>query len=200
MWRTRLSKTWDWMLSRRLVGEDQRHLFFSEYISKGKPERRYVEYKDRDITNSSDRMPIEWWAWLHNRREAPPTAQEISISAEQQQILAERVAIIEAEDEKQRLRHFSGTAQEAGRAESRAQKRKNVLLELANSPSSAADKRQNTSTGVMPAPRINPGSVGDTAHNEREDPTVSCVRRSPLGTQPVFAFSELMPSLQIFRA
>lgn len=79
-------------------------MFFTEFVEKGKPERRYVEYKDNNITHSSDRMAIEWWSWLHNRRETVPTNAEIAASARALQKLAERVAVLEAEDERQRLR------------------------------------------------------------------------------------------------
>lgn len=104
MSRSRLSKLVDWVRSRTLVGEDAHHLFFSEFIEKGKPERRYVEFKDNNLTHSSDRMAVEWWSWLHNRRDTVPTNEEVSASARALQKLAERVAILEAEDERQRLR------------------------------------------------------------------------------------------------
>lgn len=79
-------------------------MFFAEFVEKGKPERRYVEYKDNNLTHSSDRMAIEWWSWLHNRRETVPTNEEVAASARALQKLAERVAVLEAEDERQRLR------------------------------------------------------------------------------------------------
>lgn len=104
MSRSRLSKLLDWVRSRRLVGEDDHHLFFTEFVEKGKPERRYVEYKDNNLTHSSDRMAIEWWSWLHNRRETVPTNEEVAASAQALRKLAERVAVLEAEDERQRLR------------------------------------------------------------------------------------------------
>lgn len=108
MWRTRFSRTWNWLRSRKLVGEDEHHLFYTEFIEEGKPERRYVEYKDSDITQSSDRMHIEWWSWLHNRRDSVPTAEEIAHAILKQERLKANVARIEAEDEKQRLRQFAG--------------------------------------------------------------------------------------------
>lgn len=104
-----MARAMDWVRSRRLVGEDEHHLFFSEFLGTGKPERRYVEYKDSDLTHSSDRMDVEWWAWLHNRRPTTPTAHELAQAARARAALADRVAIIQAEDERQRLRGGSSS-------------------------------------------------------------------------------------------
>lgn len=152
MWKSGLARTWDWILSRRLVGEDRYHLFYSEFVAKGKPEKRYVEYKDKNITHSSDRMPIEWWSWLHNRRDSIPTLEELEFSELKKEHLAEKVAILEAEDEKQRLRQFSGTKPLRTNAEeeARARRRKNVMLELARPPQSAADAPLSVSKAVKP--------------------------------------------------
>lgn len=131
MWRSRSFRIWDWLRSRRLVGEDQHHFFYAEFVASDKPERRYVEYKDRDITNSSDRMTIEWWSWLHNRRDSVPSDEEIMISALKKETLAKRVAVLEAEDEKQRLRQFSGAPiPNVREEEAQARRRKKVLLNL----------------------------------------------------------------------
>lgn len=142
MWRTRFSRAWDWLRSRKLVGEDEHHLYYTEFIERGKRERRYVEYKDQNITHSSDRMPVEWWSWLHNRRNNAPSVEEIALSEVKQEQLAERVSILEAEDEKQRLRQFAGSM--SGRKESmteeeiRAKRRKNVMVRLAKAASPAS--------------------------------------------------------------
>lgn len=173
MWRMRLSRTWDWIRSRTLVGEDKHHLFYSEFVSKGKPERRYVEFKDQNITHSSDRMSIEWWSWLHNRRDNIPTVEEIQLSERQQQRLAERVAVLEAEDEKQRLRQFAGTSPKtkATEEEVKARRRKKALLGLINAavpPGQSSEDSLSTRPFVPPAKH---GSEGRNMNHE-EDPTV----------------------------
>lgn len=170
MWRTRLARTWDWIRSRRLVGEDEHHLYYSEFVAKGKSERRYVEYKDRDITQSSDRMPIEWWSWLHNRRDAEPTPDEIALSERKQQNLAERVAILEAEDEKQRLRQYAGSNQYPARAERRAARRRDVLESLAK----AASPDQQSTEGITLAStaHVKKSRDGVSERNIEEDPKV----------------------------
>lgn len=186
MWRARLSKTWDWLRSRRLVGEDEHHLFFSEFVESGKPERRYVEYKDRNITHSSDRMPIEWWSWLHNRRDVVPTTLELAASETARHRLAERVAVLEAEDERERLRQMSGLSQAAGggtgeaavQEEVQAKRRRKVLLRLHNAATSAVP---NGGGGVSPD-----GQKGQTGSTEAVDdfepeswtPSSSSKRRS----------------------
>lgn len=174
MWRTRLSKTWDWIRSRQLVGEDQHHFFYTEFISKGKPERRYVEFKDQNITHSSDRMSIEWWSWLHNRRDYTPSIEEIAMSELQQQTLAERVAVLEAEDERQRLRQFAGSSP-GGRAksteeEARARRRKKALLRLVDASSPVAQSEE----GEPARSFVPPASHGQEGRNlnPEENPTV----------------------------
>lgn len=173
MWRSRLSRTWDWLRSRKLVGEDEHHFFYTEFISADKPERRYVEYKDHNITHSSDRMAIEWWSWLHNRRDDTPSREELAMSEAKQQRLAEKVAILEAEDEKQRLRQFAGgqvaqTAQ-AAEEEVRARRRKKAMMRLTNAASpGGADAIETREAGKM--------SGEDAAVNPEETPSVRVKR------------------------
>lgn len=177
MWRTRISRTWDWLRSRKLVGEDQHHLYYTEFIEKGKPERRYVEYKDNDITSASDRMHIEWWSWLHNRRDTVPSPDEIAISDIKQQQLAQRVAILEAEDEKQRLRQFSGSVPNKHNTsyteeEARAKRRNKVMMRLANA-ASPGDRAASDAAIVPMSGQAQQRDVDDGAANPDKDPTVS---------------------------
>lgn len=94
----------DWLWSRRQVGEDVYHRYYAEFTGRGKPDRRYVEYKDGNHIHASDRMDTEWWSWLHHRRDVPPTQQELEGKRNQKQILAQRVQAIEVEEERRRLR------------------------------------------------------------------------------------------------
>lgn len=138
MWRTRLTQAVNWLRSRRLVGEDGRHEFYSEYIGSGVPEKRYVEFKDREICDSSSGMPTEWWAWLHNRRDDPPTVAEIDASRARAEKLAQRVRALEAEDARQRLRQFAGAAPRKGDVSDVKRERvKERLLRSANEKAAA---------------------------------------------------------------
>lgn len=152
-------------------------MFYTEFIAKDKPERRYVEYKDQNITHSSDRMPIEWWSWLHNRREDIPTANELALSARKQESLAARVAVLEAEDEKQRLRQFAGGAKTAKATDEEvsARRRKKALLGLVNaaSPSQDTDSYLSPQTG----PPAQHGAENQSM-NSHQDPKVFAPRLS----------------------
>lgn len=172
MWRSRLSKTWDWIRSRKLVGEDEHHFYYTEFIARDKPERRYVEYKDQNITHSSDRMPVEWWSWLHNRRDATPTIEEIAMSAAQQVSLAQKVAILEAEDEKQRLRQFAGGSpkSKATEEEVRARRRKKAMLRLTNAAST--DYASHESSIVLTQDKSKGYGEDEKPLNPEEDPKV----------------------------
>eukprot|EP00177_Eucheuma_denticulatum_P000914 GFKZ01001657.1.p2 GENE.GFKZ01001657.1~~GFKZ01001657.1.p2 ORF type:complete len:196 (+),score=31.26 GFKZ01001657.1:680-1267(+) len=187
MWRARISRTWDWLRSRKLVGEDQHHLYYTEFIEKGKPERRYVEYKDNDITNASDRMHVEWWSWLHNRRDTVPSPDEIALSEMKQQQLAQRVAILEAEDEKQRLRQFAGagpnSTSRAKEEEGQARRRNKVMMRLAKA---AAPKERATSDGaIIPNTEFNTQQdSGEGISNPDKDPTGSGEDFQPGSWQP----------------
>ncbi|CDF33244.1 conserved hypothetical protein [Chondrus crispus] len=182
MWRTRLSRTWDWLRSRKLVGEDEHHFFYTEFIASDKPERRYVEYKDQNITHSSDRMAIEWWSWLHNRRDETPTCEELAMSEANQQRLAQKVAILEAEDEKQRLRQFAGGQPlQAAEEEARARRRKEAMMRLTNaaSPSDAA-----VASGMSQGGAAVKASGEGGAMNPEENPTGSGEDFQPGSWQP----------------
>lgn len=173
MWRTRLSKVWDWLKSRKLVGEDDHHLYYSEFIEKNKPDRRYVEYKDKNILHSSDRMPIEWWAWLHNRRDTIPADSEIKEAELKRQSLAMRVAALEAEDEKQRLRQFSGAPKSPLRSEAEARRRKKAMMRL----SKAASPSDTDESGIEISAQVSiRAGLGETKmRNTEEEPQVrSC--------------------------
>lgn len=189
---------WDWVRSRRLVGEDENHLFYSEFVEKGKPERRYVEFKDNNILHSSDRMPIEWWSWLHNRRENVPTEEEIATSVRARESLAKRVAELEEEDERQRIRqmmaasHASNPTDDttsstslgvaelnhatvtAARDELAARRRRKALerLQDASTPTESYPGKRNVSYPDTP-PGDNKQSVRFRERNERSDPKVS---------------------------
>lgn len=187
MWRARISRTWDWLRSRKLVGEDRYHLYYTEFIERGKPERRYVEYKDNDITAASDRMHIEWWSWLHNRRDTVPSPHEIALSEIKQQQLAQRVAILEAEDEKQRLRQFAGAAQSkpphATEEEAVARRRNKAMMRLARA---AAPADHAPADGAI-APTAGYDASADAAEgaaNPDKDPTGSGEDFQPGSWQP----------------
>lgn len=149
MWRNRLAAAVNWVRSRRLVGEHGRHAFYAEFVASDVPEKRSVEYKDRDICDSSTTMPTEWWAWLHNRRDDPPTADEISASEIGAERLARRVKALEEEDARQRLRQFAGAAKpKEGGSEVRRERVKERLLRSANDKSAAANKPGGQQAGV----------------------------------------------------
>ncbi|KAI0564991.1 NADH ubiquinone oxidoreductase subunit NDUFA12 [Gracilaria domingensis] len=167
MWRSRLTRALDWLKSRRLVGEDEHHLFYSEFIEKGKPERRYVEYKDSNILDSSDRMAVEWWAWLHNRRDTIPSIEEIQESELRKHVLAQRVAVIEMEDEKQRLRQFSGAPRTRSTSEAEAKRRKKVMMRLSKAASPAATDYD---PGIVPVSNEEYMNESRTERNTAEEP------------------------------
>eukprot|EP00186_Timspurckia_oligopyrenoides_P001161 CAMPEP_0182446088 /NCGR_PEP_ID=MMETSP1172-20130603/3984_1 /TAXON_ID=708627 /ORGANISM="Timspurckia oligopyrenoides, Strain CCMP3278" /LENGTH=146 /DNA_ID=CAMNT_0024641969 /DNA_START=233 /DNA_END=673 /DNA_ORIENTATION=+ len=51
-------------------------------------------------------LPVEWWSWLHGSRDDIPTKEELMASALKREQLKQRVAKIDAEDKKQRLRQL----------------------------------------------------------------------------------------------
>lgn len=175
MWRGRMLRAWDWLRSRRLVGEDEHHLFYSEFIARDEPERRYVEYKDRDHLSSSDRMHTEWWAWLHHRRKGTPTETELADDARRRAILATRVAQLEADDERNRLRYATGSntmspdgsTATAAAEEHAARRRRDVLLGLqrAAMPGSGPPSDALTSPSDRDRDRL--------VRNDNDDPVVS---------------------------
>ncbi len=139
-WRTRWGAAINWLRSRREIGREGRHTFFAEYVGQGQPERRYVEYADGDLTDSSHGMATEWWAWLHGRREDPPTAMEIERSRRSAAALAKRVAALEDEDRRERLRQ--GLSSGLGDNKAGAVRRERVkerLLRSANEKNAGAD-------------------------------------------------------------
>lgn len=186
MWRTRLSRTWDWIRSRKLVGEDEHHLFYTEFIAKDKPERRYVEYKDQNLTHSSDRMPIEWWSWLHNRRDDTPTSEELAMSEMKQQHLAQKVAILEAEDEKQRLRQFAGGSgmNKSSEEEVMARRRKKAMMRLTNAASPAESTSKES--GIV--------QTGDKAKGYGDDGQVLNPGQDPKGSGEDFQPGSWQPA------
>jgi len=132
-WRSRLSSAVNWLRSRKEVGKDGRHIFYSEYVGKGLPEKRYVEYLDGDLTDSSHGMKTEWWSWLHNRRDDPPSSDEIERSSLQAERLQQRVQILEDEDARQRLRQFGAKLPQTSAAEDvRRERVKERLMRGAN--------------------------------------------------------------------
>lgn len=171
----------DWLRSRRQVGEDAYHRYYAEFIAKGMPERRYVEYKDGNHVHVSDRMDTEWWSWLHNRRNLPPTEEELTTKQKQQHILAQRVQAIEMEEERRRLRmslHNRGRDNEdpstgynatderpENAAERDVLRRRRTLLRLQQ----AASPQQTESTtgdGNPPPPKPDTPSHGDATHSD----------------------------------
>lgn len=172
MWRSRLSRTIDWLWSRRLIGEDENHRFYAEFLEKGKPEKRYVEYKDQNITHSTDRMPIEWWSWLHNRRDTAPTPEELVASEQRQRHLAQKVAILEAEDEKQRLRQFSSPKSET-MEEKKTRRQTEVRKQLTQAAAMPSTARPSGGLDIVPS--VIPSrsmDQGNDKRNEEEEPQV----------------------------
>ena len=167
-----MSRTIDWLWSRRLIGEDENHRFYTEFVEKGKPEKRYVEYKDRNITHSTDRMPIEWWSWLHNRRDIPPTPEELVASEQRQRHLAQKVAILEAEDEKQRLRQFSAPKSETIE-EKRTRRQAEVRQQLTQASAMPSSARPSGDLDIVPSvTQTRSMEQGDDERNEEEEPHV----------------------------
>lgn len=131
----------NWLRSRREVGRSGRHVFYSEYVARNTPERRYVEYADGNLTDSSHGMPTEWWAWLHNRRDDPPTEKELATSAARAEALQRRVKALEDEDRRQQLRVASGRPAAAAAAD-HAARAKLRLLRQATSKSVGKSAKQ----------------------------------------------------------
>eukprot|EP00171_Calliarthron_tuberculosum_P020955 IDg20955t1 len=146
-WRVQLTRTVNWLRSRRKVGVDGRHTFYSEYVGRAHPEKRYVEYEDGDLCDSSHGMHTEWWAWLHNRRDEPPTPAEIAAARARADALQRRVQIIEEEDARQRLRQFAG-ATSPKTDEVRRERAKERLLRTANEKAAAGFARLPSSDAI----------------------------------------------------
>lgn len=132
MWRSRLSTLWDRAVGRRLVGKDSHgnNFFLQSSSEAGKAARRIVEHPDGSPDSAS--MDIEWWSWLHGRREEhdTPLPAELKRAAKAREDLAERVAVINAEDAKNRLRGLKTTKRESTPAE----RKRAALIQLASKP------------------------------------------------------------------
>lgn len=181
----------DWVWSRRQVGEDAHHRFYAEFISKGVPERRYVEYKDGNHIHASDRMDTEWWSWLHNRRSLPPTEEELATKMKQKHILEQRVQAIEMEEERRRLRMSFHNRNQQNAAERDVLRRRRTLLRLQQAasprqagPTPGGDDPPSSSRPDAPPHEDPPHpdarhlskSQGDSTaedRNVKEEPTVS---------------------------
>eukprot|EP00871_Galdieria_phlegrea_P000315 jgi/Galph1/1284/GphlegSOOS_G5989.1 len=100
----------DYVLSRKEVGIDrQGNVYFEETKQVGTAKKRFVKYRD-ESTPDVHSVPVEWWSWLHYMRDTPPTEEEIASHEAYRARVAEKVAKIEAEDNKQRLRQFASTS------------------------------------------------------------------------------------------
>jgi NADH:ubiquinone oxidoreductase subunit len=172
----RLSSLWDRAIGRRMVGKDSHgNQFFLQASSEaGKPARRIVEHPNG--TPDSASMDIEWWSWLHGRREELDTPREV---------LAERVAVINAEDAKNRLRGLSSSKLES----TPAQRKRAALMQLATTRDTALSDRplpsqRGVSQGVQPPSEQNVEptvSTRLTVFSERcdyLDPNVFCANAS----------------------
>ncbi|GJQ09866.1 hypothetical protein GpartN1_g1657.t1 [Galdieria partita] len=96
----------DWCLSRKAIGTDkQGNIYFEETRQTGSFRKRFVKYRNESIPDVHS-VPVEWWSWLHYMRENPPSEQEILNHEAHRSKVAEKVAKIEAEDRKQRLKQF----------------------------------------------------------------------------------------------
>ena len=70
-------------------------------------ERRFVKYSgDIDPTQ----LPAEWHQWLHKARAEAPTAEDIQRGMHQRELFRQRVAQLEAEDERRRFQEQTGGA------------------------------------------------------------------------------------------
>ena len=70
-------------------------------------ERRFVKYSgDIDPTQ----LPAEWHQWLHKARAEPPTAEDSQRGMHQRELFRQRVAQLEAEDERRRFQEQTGGA------------------------------------------------------------------------------------------
>lgn len=141
MWRTRLGRAYDWLASRRLVGSDlSGNKYYTEFQSSTSPEKRFAVYKDRHSAPHS--TPVEWWSWLHGRRNDPPTLQELTRAENARAALEKKVKALEIEDEKQRLR----------------------MVVRGN----AGEKKDEPSTGSIDILRLVGGSKGKESRQETE--------------------------------
>lgn len=159
MWRARLLALWDRVLSRRLVGTDSHGNKYYIQDLRGRKERRIVEYRGGMM--STREVPVEWWAWLHLRRESPPTPEELARAARARESLAERVAALDAEDRKERLR---GLYSPKVWAESPSGSEKHaILMQIASAQGNSASKTSPPSTAKSVQ-----GNLTDSNESQRE--------------------------------
>lgn len=178
-WRGRVTRAVNWLRSRRKVGEDGRHTFYAEYMGRGEAEKRYVEYEDGDICDSSNDMHTEWWAWLHNRRNQPPTPDEISNARARANALQRRVKILEEEDARQRLRQFASQPNTDAKSEGvRRERAKERLLRSANDKAAAAFAHPSPEqhSGLQP-PGGAPNDTAEAFETEEWSPSEKSWRR-----------------------
>mmetsp|Transcript_18514 Transcript_18514/g.32140 ORF Transcript_18514/g.32140 Transcript_18514/m.32140 type:complete len:175 (-) Transcript_18514:680-1204(-) len=105
MWRGRVARIVDWLYSRSLVGKDLQGNAYYIYYRANEPEKRMVEYINK-YDQDAKHLPIEGYSWLVHSRADFPKETELRESEEKRRILQMRVAAIEAEDNKQRLRQI----------------------------------------------------------------------------------------------
>lgn len=165
MWRSQLSSLYNRAVGRRLVGKDNHgNLFFLQASTEpGKAARRVVEHPSGAPDSSS--MDIEWWAWLHGRREEEdiPLPAELQRAAKARDDLAERVSVIDAEDEKDRLRGLGSAS--VKRESTPAERKRAALMQLASSPDVALSDRP------VPSQR-HPSQGAEPEHEQSLEPTV----------------------------
>jgi NADH:ubiquinone oxidoreductase subunit len=162
MWRARLASACDWLVARSLAGTDSWGNKYYTQAVKGRADRRYVEF--RDGSPSPETMPVQWWAWLHGRRDAPPSPAELARAEADQEALAARVAVLCAEDAKERLRGLGdrtpgppspedASVKHEMHSASRAERQRVAMLQLASAQKDAARTDRPAYT--------RPGSAGD---------------------------------------
>lgn len=96
----------DWCLSRKAVGTDKEgNVYFEETKQTGSVRKRFVKYTNDSVPDVHS-VPVEWWSWLHYMREDAPSEEEILKHEAHRATVAEKVAKLEAEDRKQRLKQF----------------------------------------------------------------------------------------------
>lgn len=113
MWRQRLWRAVDWLRSRQLVGQDAHHLYYEEFVGNGERARRLAFSKRGggtpvEVVTTAQDMEVAWWAWLHHRRPTVPSDDEVRQAAAARERLAERVARLRVQEERERLRFVAG--------------------------------------------------------------------------------------------
>jgi len=89
--------------NKRFVGKDLHGNSYYLSAPRGSDnERRFIEYKDGDV--SPETVPMSWHGWLRFHRDNSPTIDELNAEVTRSADLARRVAVLTDADKKLRLR------------------------------------------------------------------------------------------------